>query len=91
MDNTVKIIEKTEVPCKATIIDARVEVKSTSTTRVHVTRILLRRFSQHTNNKHELRKLTLPAIHVSIDYPSIATMRSQLADWKIPIKKYYEK
>jgi len=65
MDNTVKIIEKTEVPCKATIIDARVEVKSTSTTRVHVTRILLRRFSQHTNNKHELRKLTLPAIHVS--------------------------
>jgi len=39
MDNTVKIIEETEVPCKATIINAGVEVKGASTTRVCVTRI----------------------------------------------------
>jgi methenyltetrahydromethanopterin cyclohydrolase len=76
-------------PCKATIIDAGVEVKGSLMAGLYVTRICLADLANISITNMNYGQLTLPAIHVSTDYPSITTMGSQLADWEICIEGYY--
>jgi methenyltetrahydromethanopterin cyclohydrolase len=92
-----EMIEKAEelnvrvhrAPCKATIIDAGVEVKGSLMAGVYVTRICLADLANISITNMDYGQLTLPAIHVSTDYPSITTLGSQLADWEISIGGYY--
>jgi methenyltetrahydromethanopterin cyclohydrolase len=75
--------------CGATVIDGGVKARGSVMAGLYVTRICMGDLAEVSITSMDYAGLTLPVIHVSTDYPSIATCGSQLADWEIKVGKYY--
>lgn len=78
-----------KAPCGATVIDGGVEVRGSVAAGLYAARISMGDLAEVSITSTDYGGLTLPAIQVSTDYPSVATMGSQLADWEIEIGGYY--
>ncbi len=75
--------------CGATVIDGGVEVKGSFEAGLQVARICLGGLAEVSLSTMDYAGLTLPMVNVSTDYPTIATMGSQLADWEVAVSGYH--
>jgi len=73
----------------ATVIDCGVEVRGSIEAGVLVTKACLGGLGSVYITNQAYGKLSLPTIHVSTDYPAIATIGSQMADWEVDIDGYF--
>lgn len=78
-----------KAPCGATVIDGGVEARGSVAAGLYVARICMGDLAEVSITCMDYGGLTLPVIHVSTDYPSVATMGSQLADWEIEVGGYH--
>lgn len=75
-------------PCGATVIDCGVEARGSVEAGIYVARVSMGDLAEVSMTSLDYADLILPTINVSTDYPSIATMGSQLADWEIRVGRY---
>ncbi len=82
-------IKVSKASCGATIIDCGVNVKGSINAGIYVTRITAGDLIQVHIATMNYDDFSLPIIHISTDYPILATMGGQLGDWEVKHGNYF--
>ncbi|WP_292487708.1 methenyltetrahydromethanopterin cyclohydrolase [Methanohalobium sp.] len=82
-------IESKELENGATIIDCGVNVEGGYDAGMYLSRLCVADLAELTYTKFDLDGVTVPAIKVATDQPTIACMASQYAGWMISVGDYF--
>lgn len=80
---------KTEKISEATVIDAGINTPGSYPAGCFVTEVCLGNLGKASITQSSFGGVTLPAINVETNYPTIATLGAQFAGWSIKVDKYF--
>jgi methenyltetrahydromethanopterin cyclohydrolase len=82
-------IKVNKASCGTTIIDCGVNVRGSVNAGVYATRITAGDLIQAYVTTMDYGDFSLPVIHISSDYPILATIGGQLGDWEVRYENYF--
>ncbi len=82
-------IKVSKASCGATIIDCGVNVRGSVNAGIYATRITAGDLIQVDLATMDYGGFILPVLHISSDYPVLATIGGQLGDWEVRYENYF--